>query len=765
MQDEDTVESLKRELEFYKSRFDLVIEGSDGGYWDWDIQNGTLYNSPHWFDVIGWKKSSLPEGIERFSTIIHPDDKERVFGVIDDYLHHRSDTYRCEFSILCEDGSIRYLYDRGSAVFDAEGNALRMAGFATDVTDEKLRGLTELRNSRRELERAHRNLEAIFQIIPGQLFVKDKQLRYSEVNEAFLKVVGKSREEVIGKKIAEVFHAAPDLAERYARADDELIEAGYLSYESKIQLPDGSRMDVLINKSILYDQQGAFNGIVGLVTDVGLLKETEHKMEQAFFKAEEANRSKSQFLANMSHEIRTPMNAIIGFSELLELRDIDPTQRHYLQAIKSSSKTLLTLINDILDLSKIEAGKMDLHYQPVEIAKIIEELVDIFSIETQDKGLVLEYQIQQGLPLLLYFDEVRLRQILLNVINNAIKFTKEGFVRIEVRFSALKNDSLTLDIIISDSGIGIALDQQERIFKLFEQQDGQSTREFGGTGLGLSITKNLVELMGGEILLESKAGQGARFTLHFENVVLEESLRQKELIHERIMPEFYAARVLVVDDVTTNRMLLKSLFEGSAIEVIEAIDGADGIEKAKTMYPDLIFMDVRMPMMDGFEAARLIKADPQLEMIPVIALTASVVEKDRKFYVANGFDDFLEKPFEHQHLYAVMKRYLSYNHQTQIVQENRAHFESITKANLQSMLTYLQGDALQKYDQIRHQNSFEVYETWAMELKQAALGLGNDFVQTYAQRILDAIAAFDIELLRREVENYTTIIDTVKRAL
>ncbi len=763
MESQNEIESLKRQLQFYKSRSDLAIEGSDGGYWDWDIQNNTLYNAPHWFEVVGWSKESLPEGLARFKRVVHPDDKERVFGAIDAYLSHRSEHYRCEFSIICEDGSVRYLSDRGSAIFDDEGNAIRMAGFATDVTDEKLKGLMELRQSRHELERAHRNLEAIFQILPGQLFVKDKDFRYIEVNEAFLKVVGKSRDAVIGKTIEEIFSTAPDLAMRYREADEDLLQTGYQGYESQIQLPDGSRIDVLINKSILHDEQGAFNGIVGLVTDVSAIKDAERKMEQAFFKAEEANRSKSQFLANMSHEIRTPMNAIIGFSELLEKSGMGAKEYHYLQAIKGSSKTLLTLINDILDLSKIEAGKMNLNYQQVDIAEIINELRDVFSIEAERKGIALEVDVQEGLPQWLYFDEVRLRQILLNVINNALKFTKEGSVRIEVRFEHQLNEAIMLDIAVIDSGIGIEEHQQKRVFNLFEQQDGQSTREFGGTGLGLSISKNLVEMMGGEIRLISEWGKGTTFIIHFDGVAVE-ALRETEVYSDNGHAEFDAATILVVDDVSTNVLLVESLFDESRIKVLKARNGKEGIEAAKIHKPDLILMDVRMPIMDGFEATRIIKRDPQLRHIPIIALTASVVQKDRGYYIANGFDEFLEKPFEQEQFHKIMKTYLPHR---RLQKQNMQYITLLDDAARQTrdvMLEYLGFDAMQHYEEVRHQNNFEAYAVWAQELRDTAQRLGHAYVASYATRILDAIEAFDIEILKREIEHYGALISTLKEA-
>ncbi len=759
----DEIEALKKELQFYKTRSDLAIERSNDGFWDWDIVEGTLYNSSRWFEIVGWREKSLPKGMERFVKIVYPEDLERVEKTLNEYLQGKIEHYRIEFSIICEDGSVRYLLDRGSAVFNEDAKPLRMAGFCTDITDDKLKDIMLLRQNKMELEKAHKNLAAIFQIIPGQLFVKDKQMRYIEVNDTFLSMLGKSREEIIGKNIEEVFSHSPRLIRQYEQADQDIIREKQQHYESKLQLANAKRMDVLVDKRIITDERGNFNGIVGLVTDITKIKESETRLEKALFKADQANRIKTQFLANMSHEIRTPMNAIIGFSELLQQSGLNAQQHQYVSTIMGSSKTLLTLINDILDLSKIEAGKINLNYNIVDFVAIFEDLVKIFLPEAEEKNIKLELNIQENFPLGIYFDEVRLHQIFLNIIGNAIKFTDEGFVKIDISFSFVRAKTIELEVKVIDSGIGIKKIQQSRIFNLFEQQDEQDTRKYGGTGLGLSISQNLAQVMGGDIRVESEEAKGSTFIVSFENVGIETDM--EDVILEIPHVRFKKALLLVVDDVKTNAELIKSLFIKSSIEVISAKNGQEAYDISKEKHPDLILMDIRMPIMDGYESTCLIKKNPDTKSIPIIALTASVVFKNQEYYLEKGFDGFLQKPLETKALLGYLKKYLTYDIMEDTVSSTEIVLSDMALKKLKAFISVLEAKYNEDYKEILNQNSFEAYALWAQKLLEYSYEYDNNYMVSYATQILDAIEAFDIEKFRAQMQGFPNVIKELKKRL
>lgn len=376
--------------------------------------------------------------------------------------------------------------------------------------------------------------------------------------------------------------------------------------------------------------------------------------------AEVANKAKSEFLANMSHELRTPLNAVIGFSELLRTMIKDDKYKSYIETINIAGTNLLTLINDILDLSKIEAGKIDINYKPVNMYKVCDEIGKIFKQKFESKNIEFILDIQDRFPKHVLLDEIRIRQILLNLVGNAIKFTNKGHIKVCINFDYFDKydlSKLNINISIEDTGIGIPKDEQQIIFESFRQRSGQNEKIYGGTGLGLSITKKLVEIMNGKISVSSEENVGSTFFIEILNINkpnLETDFHKEEVFNFKNYT-FSPKNVLIVDDVNSNRLLLKELLIKVGLNIITAENGYEAVKITNDMNPDLIIMDLMMPVMDGYEAAAKIKNNPETKNIPIIALTASILE--------NGFEDknfeaFLTKPVIFEKLLNTITRFI-----------------------------------------------------------------------------------------------------------
>ncbi|WP_413576658.1 ATP-binding protein [Bdellovibrio sp. HCB290] len=416
----------------------------------------------------------------------------------------------------------------------------------------------------------------------------------------------------------------------------------------------------------------------GINQDITELKKAELELISMKDEAEKSSLAKSQFLAHMSHEIRTPMNAIMGMAELLKETKLDPDQRYYLTIFQKASEVLMTLINDILDLSKIEAGEVSIENINFDLRKMMSDVQQIMLPRAQLKGVEYSFEIGAGVKPYLMGDPTKLRQVLINLVSNSIKFTDRGEIKVSVTKNATKKDSLL--ITVSDTGVGIAPQKQHLIFQKFSQADSSITRRYGGTGLGLAISKSLVELMGGQIWFKSRENQGTTFyfTMPYREQISGIEKTTNPLINTSLLSfaDQYDAReneqqsvnskanknlrILLADDTEDNRILFTHFLKSFPFEIIEAENGLEAVDKIKSNEFDIVFMDVQMPEMDGYAATSIIREWERATRhthIPIIALTAHALSDDKQKSINAGCDDHITKPFKKDVLLGVINRY------------------------------------------------------------------------------------------------------------
>jgi signal transduction histidine kinase len=394
--------------------------------------------------------------------------------------------------------------------------------------------------------------------------------------------------------------------------------------------------------------------------------EHEQALRQAKDVAVAASRAKSSFLANMSHELRTPMNAIMGFTDLAERRAEDERIRTYLQKMKVAENNLLAIIGDVLDLARIEADRLSIEVKPFNVRQVIDEQMALVRRNAFDKGLSLRAEIEADLEnRVVYGDPVRLGQVLLNLLGNAVKFTPSGSITLRARVAAVAaDDGVKLRCEVEDTGIGIASEDRRRLFQSFEQVDGSSTREFGGTGLGLAISKRLVEMMGGEIAVESEPGRGSRFWFDVQlggsAAIVDEPamLASGFSVGDQLRDRWSGTRVLLVEDDAANQLVVTEMLEYVGLTVEVSGDGQDALERIDPERHALVLMDMQMPRMDGETATREIRKREDLATIPIIALTGNAFEEHRQRCLDAGMNDFIVKPVSALKLYAAILNWL-----------------------------------------------------------------------------------------------------------
>ena len=571
-------------------------------------------------------------------------------------------------------------------------------------------------------------------------------------------------EKLRSKDINSICHVLNDeLSNSFISAIEECLVKGdfmfnFSSFNRDKMLYSEARFVKLNSEEVLV--------IVRNVTD---LKEKEKQLQVEKNKAEQASKAKSEFLANVSHEIRTPMNAILGFSEWLHSNVENPQHKNYLHTILTSGRNLLALINDILDLSKIESGKMNIELEPMQCKIVINQIKQVFKQKLEVNNLAFNITVDSSVPQYIYMDEVRFYQILFNLVGNSIKFTSKGYIHVSV--SAVKTsdpNAINLFVNVEDTGIGIKEDQQENVFKAFTQQSGQSNRYYEGTGLGLTIVGGLLKKLNGEISLQSEVGRGSKFTINFKDVKIaevsaEEDQQTKELNNFTLEP----CKILIVDDLKFNILVLKRIIEFKNVTFFEAENGEQAIEMMETEQPDIVFMDIRMPGMNGYDATEVIKNNEDWKDIPVVAFTASIMndELDR---IHALFDEYLQKPVFRKDVFGVLKRFLPYRYldevETEVIKEEvKLSGECI--AVLPEVISNLEGDFLPEWIKIKDDLIIYEIENFSKNLSAFAFKKSCGVLDEYCKELDMAIQSFDIELIEKQLSGFDMVISDLKTYL
>lgn len=542
-------------------------------------------------------------------------------------------------------GQRRHIQVLKTPVRDAAGQVVGIQGMFWDITDRRI--------IEAHLNDAHAFLDSIVENVPIMLFVKDAdQLRFVRFNRASEELVGMRREDVLGKCDFDLFPA--DEAEFFTQKDRAVLAGGKMVEipDELIDTPNRGTRTLHTKKIPVLDSQGRPRFLLGISEDITEKKQTELALREAKEAAEAASRAKSDFLANMSHEIRTPMNAVLGMTELLLDTQLDETQRDYLRMVQESGEALLCLINDILDFSKIEAGKFVLDRVEFCLDESLGDTMKTLAIRAADKDLELALHIASDVPQCLLGDPGRLRQIVINLVGNALKFTEQGEVVLEISCAASTANEVELLFKVRDTGIGIPADQLERIFFAFEQVDTSTTRRYGGTGLGLTITSRLLQLMSGRIWVESTIGQGttffftARFGIAAQRAPSRDAFRDTKLA---------GLPVLLVDDNVTNRLILREILENHHLRPEAAASAAEALHMLRRAasqgqpYP-LLLTDVHMPDIDGYTLIEQVRQDELLRDVTVIVLTSGDRPGDRQRCEELGVSSHLRKPIKQSEL-------------------------------------------------------------------------------------------------------------------
>jgi len=655
--------NVEKKLRASKKQYSTLVENSPDIIYMLDEQGNFRFVGGAVEALIQFRANELVGS--HYSTIFRKDDLQKVCYHFNERRTGQRSTREFEISIPPKNPQ-DLLNGKGSPVFELyaagmynqslssiEGEYIGTYGVARDITERK-RAVQALKES----EQRFRELA---ELLPEILIEYDRSGLVTFFNRKATESTGYTPENFSQAFPVSRLAVGRERDEFEITINKLLSGKNVSSVEYTIRRKDGTTFPVSMRSTPITKE----NRIIGgrsLLINITKMKTAEATLQITKEKAEAASQAKSEFLANMSHEIRTPLNGIIGMSGLLDRTDLSPKQKDYLNVLRGSGSALLSLVNDILDFSKIEAGKLDFEEIPFLFQHVINEVASTFIDQIKDKAIELIINIDPAIPSRLAGDPLRLRQVLVNLVSNAVKFTEKGEIHIQVDIHKERPTSTELIFRVKDSGIGIDNRVQKKLFNSFTQADGSTTRRYGGTGLGLTISKRIVKMMDGHIWLESTLGKGSTFffTARF-NKVIGKTVSAKnncEMGRHNPSDEFQDASLLLVEDSEINQRVAVEILNQAGIEVTTAINGKEAIKKIKKFDFDIVLMDVQMPEVDGLEATRIIRRELKLTDLPIVAMTAHAMKGDRQKCFDAGMDDYVSKPIDRKKLYAAIRRCL-----------------------------------------------------------------------------------------------------------
>lgn len=612
-----------------------------------------LYVSPAYEMIWGCSCESLYKDPESWLDRIIPEDKKRV---IDHFakMPIENENYHCDYRILRPDGEIRWIQEISFPLFDTNRECIGYGGVAKDITGDK--------QHLAKLEEASRFFRFFAEKTHTVFWVKDTKLnKQLYISPAFEKIWGRSVESLYQHPESWADSLVPE--DRIRSPFIELEEQNEKRY--RIARPDG---DIRWIKDISFPIQDETNNLIGyagIAEDITKYVLHDHELQEAKERAEMANQAKANFLAMMSHELRTPLNAVLGMAQVLRMKGLPKELDECVTVIAQAGNSLLSLVNDILDFAKLEVGKLTFSKDPLDLSLLTSQVICSLNHQAKEKGLELSVDYQDGTPSLVFGDAKRIRQILINLIGNAVKFTEQGSVKLQV--SCLQR--LTYEAIfcfrVTDTGIGISQDKLEFIFEKFSQIDSSYHRRHKGTGLGLSITKELVEKMNGTVDVKSELGKGSEFSfilkLPLQRSSLEKPLDLKDLAKwsgniEQLEKHYLEMKILLVEDNSINQIIAKIMLEevGCSVDIID--NGKTVLERINELEQyDVIFMDIGLPDMSGFDVVTELRKKQELDAIPIIAMTAHILDRDKQLCFAVGMNGIIVKPIEHEELVGTLQ--------------------------------------------------------------------------------------------------------------
>ena len=646
---------VEQDLNESKELFRVVFDNSAAAITVTDNQERIMAWNPFAEKMLEMNKEELFN--KPVKELYPPTEWRRLRSL---HIRRRGMLSDIETQIYKKDRSLLEVNMSLSVLKDTNGNFTGAIGIMRDITNQKL--------AERKIKESENKIRIILDNSAAAITLTDENERIISWNSYTEHLLGYRKKDLYLKPVHSIY---PALEWAKIRAENIRHTGSKHHLETKVIKKNGQVIDIDLSINVLKDSNGAIVGSVGIMQDITEQKKFQQILLQAKLAAEEANSAKSLFLANMSHEVRTPMSTIMGMIDLTIDTHLSDEQKDNLKVAKDAADNLLSLLNDILDLSRVEAGKINLESIEFNLPNIVQSVCKGLSVLARNKDLELTWHIDSKVPESLEGDPVRLRQVLVNLINNAIKFTHKGKIETNIQVSSFLSDGeCQLRCSVADSGIGIPKDKQEIIFNVFTQADDSTTRRYGGTGLGLAISKRLVEMMKGRIWVESEECQGSTFyfTANFKfkkkSPVVVDISNQEETAsvesRESSLKDLRSLRILLAEDNLVNQKIVVKILEKQGWRVHTALNGQEVLDSLNKESFDLVLMDAQMPILDGLETTRLIREDEKKtgRYIPIIALTARAMEEDRQRCLAAGMDDYVSKPIDRLKLFEVIENIL-----------------------------------------------------------------------------------------------------------